>query len=544
MSRSCPRNRSIRSFVVAAALLPLAAVAACTGEPASAPSSDVQGQQSFADDRAVRAGGEVTIALAEEPDALDPSLAGTFVGRIVFANMCEKLYDTDSQLQVVPQLAAEMPDISQDGLTVTIPLRDGLTFNDGTPFNAAAVKQSIERHKSIAGSSRTAELASVRSVEVVDPLTVRLNLREPFAPLTSVLADRSGMVMSPAAMDRLGANFGDDPVCVGPFEFVERRAGESITLQKSNDYYDADQVNLDRVTFTIIEQGPVRAANLRSGDVDIAERLDTTTLEQVEAEENLRLYEAGSIGYQGITINVGNVGGVERAFGQRQVPIATDPRIREAFELSLDREAINDVVFQGRYEPDCSPISPVSPFYTQVECSQRDVARAKQLLQQAGVQTPVPVELMLNTDPQAVRLGQVVQQMAKEAGFAVKVRPTEFVSSLELAEKGQFDTFQVGWSGRVDPDGNIYDFMHSTGDNNYSGYHDRDLDEMLEEARSTTNTGQRQEMYAEIVERLQDSLGIVYLYHENLFTGASSDLVGLEYYGDGLLRLKTAGLAK
>jgi peptide/nickel transport system substrate-binding protein len=540
MAPRCPRGRSLVALAVS---LPLIAVAACTGEPATAPSSDVQGQQSFADDRPARDGGSVTIALAEEPDALDPSLAGTFVGRIVFANMCEKLYDTNSDLQVVPQLAADMPEISEDGLTVTIPLREGLKFNDGTTLTADAVKQSIERHQDIAGSSRTAELSSVESVDAVDPQTVRLNLSEPFAPLTSVLADRSGMVMSPKQMDKLGADFGDDPVCVGPFEFVERRAGESITLQKSNDYYDADKVHLDRVTFRIIEQGPVRAANLRSGDVDIAERLDTTTLEQVEADGSLRMYEAGSIGYQGITINVGNTNGVERPFGQRSVPIAQDPRVREAFELSLDRDTINRVAFNGRYDPDCSPIAPNNPMATEIECSQRDVARAKQLLQEAGVQTPVPVELMLNTDPQAVRMGQVVQQMAKEAGFAVKVRPTEFVSSLELAEKGQFDTFQIGWSGRVDPDGNIFDFQHSTGANNYSGYHNADLDEMLEEARSSTNPTERKEMYADIVQRLQDELGIIYLYHENLYTGASSDIVGLEYYGDGLLRLKTAGLA-
>jgi peptide/nickel transport system substrate-binding protein len=533
-----------RTLIAAAVTLPLLAAAACTGEPATAPTDEAGGQQSFADDRPVRQGGEVTVALAEEPDALDPSIAGTFVGRIVFANMCEKLYDTDSDLQVVPQLAAAMPEISGDGLTVTIPLRRGLRFNDGTPFNAAAVKASIERHKSIAGSSRTAELASVESVDVADQYTVRLNLSEPFAPLTSVLADRSGMVMSPAQLDKLGADFADDPVCVGPFEFVERRAGESITLEKSDDYYDADKVNLDRLTFTIIEQGPVRAANLRSGEVDVAERLDTSTVEQVEAEGNLRLYEAGSIGYQGITINVGNVNGVEQPFGQRQVPIATDPRVREAFELSLDREAINRVVFDGRYDPDCSPIAPASPFDTDIPCSQRDVARAKQLLQEAGVQTPVPVELMLNTDPQSVRLGQVVQQMAKEAGFAVKVRPTEFVSSLELAEKGAFDAFQIGWSGRVDPDGNIYDFHHSTGDNNYAGYHDPQLDKMLEEARSTTQAAQRTQMYADIIRELQDRLGIVYLYHETLLTGATNELVGLEYYGDGLLRFKTAGLAR
>jgi peptide/nickel transport system substrate-binding protein len=529
--------------LTAVAVLPLAAALACTGEPASAPSDEATGQASFADDRPVRQGGEVTVALAEEPDALDPSLAATFVGRIVFANMCEKLYDTDANLQLVPQLAAEMPQISEDGLTVTIPIREGIRFNDGTPLTAEAVKTSIERHQDVTGSARTAELAPVQRVEVVDPLTVRLHLSRPSASLPAVLADRAGMIMSPQQLQRLGENFGDDPVCVGPFEFAERRAGDAIVLEKSNDYYDRDQVNLDGVTFQIIEQGPVRAANLRSGEVDVAERLDTTSLEQVEADQALRLYQATSIGYQGITVNIGNVNGVGQPFGERQTPLGSDPRVREAFELALDREAINEVVFQGRYEPTCVPLAPSSRFRPDVECPERDVQRARQLLQEAGVQTPVPVELMLSTDPTTVRLGQVVQEMAREAGFAVQARPTEFVSSLELADQGNFDTFQIGWSGRVDPDGNLYDFNHSEGALNYSGLSDPEVDRLLEQGRTTNDPQQREQIYADAIEAIREQHNIVYLYHEVLFTGASADIVGLEYHGDGLLRLKTAGLA-
>ncbi|HET7328883.1 MAG TPA: ABC transporter substrate-binding protein [Nocardioidaceae bacterium] len=527
--------------------LPVLAVTACSGEPASAPSGSDSGtdsQDSAQADRPAAQGGEMVVALAEEPDALDPSLARTFVGRIVFANMCEKLYDTNADLEVVPQLAAELPEISEDGTTVTIPIREGIQFNDGTELDAAAVKTSLERHQNITGSARTSELAPVQSVEVVDPLTVRLQLSQPFAPLTAVLADRSGMIMSPAQLDKLGENFADDPVCVGPFEFVERRAGDAIVLERAENYYDADQVNLDRVTFSIIAQGPVRAANLRSGEVDVAERLDTTSLQEIEADPNLRLTAATSIGYQGITINVGNVRGVNQPFGQRDAPLASDPRIREAFELSLDRETINQVVFNGRYQPGCSPLSPDSPFQpADLECSERDVEAARALLEEAGVQTPVPVELMLSTDPVTLRLGQVIQEMAKEVGFAVKVRPTEFVTSLDLADQGKFDTFQIGWSGRIDPDGNIFDFHHSDGPLNYSGAHDPEVDELLVQARTTIDMAERQQLYADVIDAITQRRNIIYLYHENLFTGMGADVVGLEFYGDGLLRLKTAGFA-
>ncbi len=539
----------IRTLTGALTALPLLLVTACSGQPASPPPADEGQAQDTAgatapDDREAAKGGQLTVALSEEPDALDPSLARTFVGRIVFANLCESLYTIDEGLEVVPQLAAEMPEVSEDGTTVTIRLREGITFTDGSAFDAEAVKTTIERHKELPGSARTAELTPVESVEVLDPLTVQLNLSQPFAPLPAILADRAGMIMSPTQLEETGEDFGSDPVCVGPFEFVERRAGDVIILGKAENYYDADLVNLDEITFSIIDQGPVRAANLRSGDVDVAERLDTTSLEEIEAAPNLQLMEATSIGYQGITINIGNVAGVNEPFGQREAPIAQDPRVREAFELSLDRAAINDVVYGGRYQADCSPLSPESPYRPEgLECSERDVDRARALLEEAGATTPVPVSLMMSTDPVTLRLGQVIQGMANEAGFEVTAEPTEFVTSLDLADQGDYDTFQIGWSGRIDPDGNIYDFHHSEGALNYSGAHDEEVDRLLEDARQSTDLEERQRLYAEALDLIHQRRNIIYLYHEVYYTGAGADVVGIDFFGDGLLRFKTAGFA-
>jgi peptide/nickel transport system substrate-binding protein len=537
------RNRRVNTAIFAMLVL---TGAGCSGTtPAPEPGAEPGTQESQPPDNSeAQQGGEMVVALSEEPDALDPSLARTFVGRIVFANMCEKLYDNNAELEVIPQLAAELPEISEDGLSVTIPIREGVTFTDGTPLDAEAVKTSLERHQTVDGSARTSELAPVVGIEVVDPMTVRLQLDQPFAPLTSILADRAGMIMSPTQIEALGQNFADDPVCVGPFQFVERRAGDAIVLERAEEYYDADQVKLDRLTFSIIAQGPVRAANLRSGEVHMAERLDTTSLAEIETDPNLQLISATSIGYQGITINIGNVDGVNAPFGERDAPLAMDPRVREAFELSLDREAINTVVFDGRFQPGCSPLSPDSPFQpADLDCGARDVEAAQALLAEAGVQTPVPVQLMLSTDPVTLRLGQVIQTMAGEAGFEVDVQPTEFVTSLDLADQGEFDTFQIGWSGRIDPDGNLFNFHHTNGNLNYSGASDPEIDELLEAGRTTTDMAERQEIYAEVIQAIRDRKNIVYLYHQNLFTGADADIVGFEFFGDGLLRLKTAGFA-
>ena len=173
------------------------------------------------------------IGLAEDPDVLDPTLARTFVGRIVFSALCDKLFDIDEKLTIVPQLAQSY-EWSADSKALTIKLRSGVTFHDGEKMDAAAVKYSLERHKTMPGSNRRGELAPVASVDVVDPMTVRINLSAPFSPLLAQLADRAGMIVSPKAAQEAGDKFGAKPVCSGPFKFVERVAQDRIVLERGS----------------------------------------------------------------------------------------------------------------------------------------------------------------------------------------------------------------------------------------------------------------------------------------------------------------------
>src|SRR4030095_7716373 len=166
-----------------------------------------------------KAGGTLTIGLAEDPDALDPTLARTFVGRMVFLHMCEKLYDLNAKLEIVPQLAAAMPALSGDKKRMTIKIRRGIRFNDGTPLNAQAVKVSLDRHRTLTGSARASEISPVTSVNVVNNYTLRLHLNARYSPRTAQLADRAGMIMSPKQLDALGTRFASSPVCVGAFKF-------------------------------------------------------------------------------------------------------------------------------------------------------------------------------------------------------------------------------------------------------------------------------------------------------------------------------------
>ncbi|MGH7310181.1 MAG: ABC transporter substrate-binding protein, partial [Candidatus Rokuibacteriota bacterium] len=218
----------------------------------------------------------LVVALNQDPDILDPTLARTYVGRIVFSQICEKLYEIDEQLRIHPQLAADMPQITDGGRTVTIKLRSNVKFNDGTALDAEAMRFSLDRHRTLKGSSRASELAPVEAVEVVDRLTVRLRLKAPFSPLLAQLTDRAGMPVSPEAVKRLGDKFGTAPVCVGPWQFAERVPQDRIVVERSPHYFDPARAKFDRVIFRIMPDDNVRLANLKSGDIDIMHMVSPT----------------------------------------------------------------------------------------------------------------------------------------------------------------------------------------------------------------------------------------------------------------------------
>src|SRR5262249_28531561 len=342
---------------------------------------------------------------------------GTVVGRIVFASLCDKLYDIDHNLNIVPQLATSLPQLTDDGKTLTITLRQGVQFHDGTALNAEAAKFSLERHASLPGSQRKSDIASLDKVEVVDPFTIRLTLHNPFAPFLAQLTDRAGMMVSPKAAQALGEKFGTQPVCAGPFKFKERVAQDRIVLERFADYWERDKVFVDQIVFKIIVDPSVRLANLKAGELDLFERVRPTDLAEVRKDPNVVLSSVVSLGYQGITINIANSDGVSKAPRPLNTPLAKDPRGREALEARLDRKVLNHVINNGEFVPGCVPIPTVSAFYPQgVKCTERDVNKAKQLLAQAGVPTPVKCTLMTTNAPDAIRTGEVIKSMAAEAG--------------------------------------------------------------------------------------------------------------------------------
>src|ERR1700686_1851438 len=273
----------------------------------------------------VQAQTTLRIGLAEDPDILDPSIGRTYVGRIVFAAVCDKLFDIDEKLNIVPQLALSH-ETSADGKEMTIKLRPGVKFHDGEPFDAEAAKFSLERHLNMQGSFRKPELATVDHVEVVDPLTIKLLLKPPFSPLIAQLTDRAGMMVSPKAAKEAGDKFGQHPVCAGPYKFVERVQQDRMVFEKFADYWNKDNIFIDRVVFLPIVDATVRLANLKSGGLDLIERMLATDIKDVRADSRLKLATALELGYMSLIVNTGN--------DKNKGPLSQSEKVRQALDRS------------------------------------------------------------------------------------------------------------------------------------------------------------------------------------------------------------------
>jgi peptide/nickel transport system substrate-binding protein len=476
------------------------------------------------------------IALREDPDILDPTLAGTYVGRIVFAGLCDKLFDIDEHLQIVPQLALKYE--WSDPKTLVIHLRPNVTFQNGEPVDAAAVKYTMEHYLTFPGSYRRGEISMIDHVDVVDPLTAKLVLKSPSSPLLSILTDRAGMILPPKATEAAGKDFGLHPVCSGPFKFTERVAQDHITLDRYPGYWDNANIHFDRVIYQPMSDPAVELANLHTGNIALAERVLPSDVDEVKKDPKLRIVTSPALGYVSIIFNVAN--------GDRaKVPTGQSAPLRQAFELAIDRQALVQVVYNGLYQPTEQAVTPASPLYVKgFDPGPRDIDKAKALVKQSGIPTPIPVTFMVPNVPDQIQLAEVIQSMVRDAGFEVKINPVDTAASLSAGQQGNFETYTIGWSGRPDPDGNLYVFLHSGINQNYGHYSSPIVDAALDAARTVSDPTARLAEYAKMMEQLRKDMPVIYLYHPVNIVGMQAKLSGFRPVPDGLIRLQGLAEAK
>ncbi|MBM3533534.1 MAG: ABC transporter substrate-binding protein [Alphaproteobacteria bacterium] len=482
---------------------------------------------------AVAFGANVRIGLGGDPDVLDPAIGGSFLDRVVFAGLCDKLVDIDQNLNYVPQLAEEWA-WSTDALTLTMKLRRDVTFHDGEKMDGASVKANIERSKTLAESRRKTELAAIKEVEADGP-TVRFKLAQPFAPLIGVFTDRGGMVASPKALAAMGSTFATKPVCSGPYSFVERVALDRIVVKKFPQHWNQAAYKIEQVTYLPIPDSTVRTANLRSGGLQVIERVLPSDLAALESDARTKVVGSPATAYYTMSINLNH--------GERAATLGKDPRVREALELSLDREVINQVVYNGEFIASNQPWAPGSAWNNPgLPVPKRDVAKAKALLKAAG-QEKLSFTLFAPNTTTEMQLAQVMQAMAAEAGIEIKIEVQEATTIVQRNLKGDYQAAFGIWSGRPDPDANVSIWFACQGFVNWGKYCNQKLEDVLDKARTVTATPERQKLYHQAAEIILADRPHLILYHYRWFWGLAARLDGFKPYPDGIVRLDGMTLA-
>jgi len=308
-------------------------------------------------------------------------------------------------------------------------------------------------------------------------------------------------------------------------------AQERIVLDRFERYWNPAAIHIDKVMYLPIPDGTVRLANLRSGQLDIAERVDPTDAKSVEADKRLKLITSRSLGYYTMSINLNNGAAADS-------PVGKNAKVREALEWSIDRDALNQVVFDGQFIPSNQAEAPGTTFYNgDRPVPKRDLAKAKALLTEAGVEHPQLTILIVNS-PIDQRVGQVIQSMANEAGFDVKLEAVEQNALVAATTKGGYQAAIVIWSGRADPDGNIAIWLACDGFLNWGKWCNPRFDELLGKARSTTIEPERVAFYKAASALYLGERPHLFLYHIKWLWATTDGIEGFAPNPDGLIRLQ------
>ena len=475
-------------------------------------------------------GGSLRVGMSNDAATMDPHFSGSKYDRMVFFNMYEPMVQLTETLDIEPGLAESWV-ISDDQLTYTFKLRQGVKFHDGTDFNADAVKANFDRMMDPAQESlRRGEVSGIESVSVVDPATVAIKLKQPNAALLATLADRVGMIISPAAIQQYGAELARNPVGTGPFQFVEWLKDDHLTLKRFDGYWDTGKPHLDEVTVRIILDDSVRVAALRNGEIDVVDYVQPKFVEEVKGDGNLATVEIPALGAWWLWLN------------ETRAPF-DNKALREAFAAAIDLEPIVQKIMLGVGKPANGPISPASWAYDEtIPYRTRDVELAKAKLAEGGM--PDGFKCSFKDTPTTVTtpLVQLIQAMVAEVGIEMEIIPVDSATQVADTVAKDYEVTWSQWSGRADPDGNTYNHFYTDAGMNYGGYSNPEVDALLDQARAAMTQEERKAIYSQITQKLNADVPVVFIWHPDEPKSMTAKLKDLPLIPDGMLRFETAWL--
>lgn len=469
-------------------------------------------------------GGTLSIGVVSDPVTLDPAFLSSFFEIYTQYLLHEPLLAISPDLKVEAGLASFAV---RDDLTYSFRLRPGLTFHDGTPIDAAAAKWNFDRMLDPkVGSPRRSDLGPIESVTITGDLSFDVRFRQPFAPFPHVLTNRAGLFASPKAVESLGADFATKAVGAGPFKVVSWTKNSELVLERFDGYWRQGQPFLDRIVIRPMADETVRLANLRSGTIQLVDAIPPQSIRQIEREAGLKTRETGGVGFNAFSINT------------TKAPF-DDKRVRQALLNALDMNAVQAAVYFNTGAVSHGPVSPpLWAFDRTFRPYARDVAKARALLTQAG-RAGAAFDITVTNSPLLVRIAEIIQAQAREAGFAPTIKQIDGTSLITVLRKKEFDLCYSPWAGRSDPDGNMFNWFTIDGPNNFAGYKNEEVDRLLKEARVTTDVTKRTALYRTAERMIADDAPMLFV-HFDAALQASSAKLNWTQHPDGSFRLADA----
>jgi peptide/nickel transport system substrate-binding protein len=479
-----------------------------TQAPAAQPTTPPQTAAQPAAGKPVK-GGQLVVATQRDATTFDPTKSQDVYSNTVLALTTDTLFEIDDKAQVVGRLV-EKTDNPQPNIYV-FTLRKGIKFQDGTELNAEAVKFNFERHMNDPKATTIQDVKSITSIETPDPYTVKITLEAPFAPFTSRLTGGVGFIQSPAAIQKLGDNLQRDLTGAGsgPYKFVSWEPDNQIVLERNPDFWgkDADGTQLpylDRIVFKPFPDENVRLTNLKTGDADALmgnpPYKDVASLQQ---SPDLTVKEIPGLGFDFLFLNTS------------KAPF-DNPAVRRALAYAIDRDQLRQAVLFGHGVTLSLPVPPSVPWahLDDTPYAKPDVAKAKQELASAGVSDVSFSYQTSNNSPQQQQLAELIQGQIKEAGFNMDIQLIEFATIVQNGNTGDYQALNLGWSGNVDPDGDLYPLFYTKSGFNFAKYSNPAFDKLLDDGRINLEQAKRAQAYKDAQNIMLQDQEMVVVYSQ------------------------------
>jgi peptide/nickel transport system substrate-binding protein len=487
-----------------------------------------------ADAQAPVRGGTLRVGWIPAAKTLDPHYSVEFSERYVCYLVFNTLVALDKGFNVVPELARAWQ-VSPDGKRVMLQLQRGVKFHDGTDFNAEAVKWNIERILDPQNKSpqRATLEPAIASVTVVDPSTVAIDLKKPFAPLLAALAERPGFIVSPTAAKQMGQDFGQRPVGTGPFKFVEWVRDSQVTLERFPDYWEKGKPHLDRVVFRVVPDPTVRLTMVRTGEVDIATDVDAKDIPAIKNEAALKISEMKPAArWTALQWRVDE-------------PPFNNKALRQAIALAIDRNEIRDVLLRGFGEPARGPVSPglwwADPAFQGIGT---DLEQAKKKLAEAGHPNGFRAKFVVENTPQWIRQTELLQAQLQKINVSLDVEPVNPADAYSRIVQKKTNWTHTRWTQRADPNGLLYILFHSKGNANTTGYNNPKVDELLDQASAIYEVERRRPLYYQADRLITDDVPYVFLNYTAEFAVMSRKVQNWGWIPDLIPRFRDLWLEK